>query len=93
MSIGYQNGSEPRTRTYGGWRRSRGIGILGAGLGGSSFLIAAWTLLAVLGAAVVDDDIGGSAERDRGDGEPRDDEEDRAGDHRHAPSCPTGNAH
>jgi hypothetical protein len=49
MSIGYQSGSENRTRTYGGWRRSRRIGIMGAGLGGSSFLVGAWTLLALLG--------------------------------------------
>jgi len=41
--------AEDRTRTYGGWRLSRGIGILGAGPGGSVVLLGGWSALILMG--------------------------------------------
>ena len=42
----------PRQRDYGGWRRSRGVGLLGLGPAGTAALLAVLLVLAVLAAAV-----------------------------------------
>jgi hypothetical protein len=42
---------EPRQRDYGGWRRSRGIGLFGLGAAGTGIVLGALLLLAVLAAA------------------------------------------
>lgn len=40
---------EPEVRTYGGWRLSKDIGILGVGLGGSSALVISVMVMAMFG--------------------------------------------